>query len=551
MTISTRLGRRRPRLAAPLLALLLGAMTGIGMGADRGDQPGSWQLPAGHHVPAKMAMTLVHPRPEAPAWAYSRNAHPGIRWEIPIVVQGGAWPFRYVLVDDGGATGLAIGSELARRIDRGFIVHERTPDYGLLHWENPLPGSYAIRLRVEDQDGNDIEVDIALLVGSAGWVFVDADNGDDDNGDGSVSAPFRSIQRIHDGGQAYTDHRVYLSGVVPMDGNHPGGDLAINRSDYRHTPAVWVGRPGGNAVLEAYEGRISLTAPDFYLANLEHRHHIDFVQDHGNYIHMITAWGNTARVTMHDVNFSRFHGHPVNADLGNSSVIMFTDQGSPRNHVAIVNNTLSGDNGIFTSTYQLHHSVIENNRAVNARFVTADPSTWAIFWIKRFNEFISVRGNEFRDGNEWGSPGNLSAALGMDAARNIEFAYNTVHTPYDFADGRHGAIKLFTNSSQASYTWTPETPVWLYRNSLRHRFNFEGNNLVNMPDANVVTERNVLAPRAWPSHRILLNIDNLDGDTYFDASMRLTGPARTAYLGRYGAEIAVPLGDLIFANGFD
>src|SRR5690606_21211041 len=131
----------------------------------------------------------------------------------------------------------------------------------------------------------------------------------------------------------------------------------INRSDYRHTPAVWVGRPGGNAVLEAYEGRISLTAPDFYLANLEHRHHIDFVQDHGNYIHMITAWGNTARVTMHDVNFSRFHGHPVNADLGNSSVIMFTDQGSPRNHVAIVNNTLSGDNGIFTSTYQLHHSV--------------------------------------------------------------------------------------------------------------------------------------------------------------------------------------------------
>ncbi len=547
--MDSRLISARSGLAATFLVL-----TGICLGgtpAAAGTDPGSWQLPAGHYVTAKMPMTLVHPRPEAAAWAYSRNAHPGIRWEIPIVVQGGAWPFRFTLDDNGGADGLAIGSELARRLADGFIVHERTPDYGLLHWDNPQPGDYPIHLHVDDQDGQRLDLQITLKVGTEGWVFVDADNGDDLNGSGTVDSPFRTIQRIHDGGTAFTDHRVYLSGVVPMDGNHSGGDLAINRGDFRHTPAVWVGKPGADAVLEAYEGRISLTAPDFYLANLEHRHHIDFFQDHGNYIHMITAWGNTARVTLHDVNFSRFHGNPINADLGNSSIIMFTDQGNPRNHVAIVNNTLSGDNGIFTSTYQLHYSVIENNRAQNARFITADPSTWAIFWIKRSNEFITVRDNDFRDGNEWGSPGNLSAALGMDAARNIEFAYNTVHTPYDFANGRHGAIKVFTNSSQAAYTWTPETPVWLYRNSLRHRFNFEGDNLVNMPDANVITERNVLAPRTWPSHRILLNLDNLDADNYFDAQMYLTGTARTAYLGRYGAEIAAPATDVIFADGFN
>lgn len=531
-----------------MLAALACGATGVAASGSTAD----WQLPAGHFVPAKMPMTLVHPRDaDSPSWAYAKNAHPGIRWEIPIVVQGGAWPFRYEIIDNGGASGLAIGGELSRRVDRGFVLHEYSPEYGRLWWDAPVAGSYALQLRVTDQAGASIDVPISLTVGTAGWVFVDADTGSDSTGTGAVSAPFRSIQRIHDGGTAFTDHRVYLSGVVPMDGNHPSGDLGINTSTFRQTPRVWVGKPGGNAVLEAYEGRISLTAPDFYLANLEHRHHVDFFQDHGSYIHMITAWGNTARLTLHDVHFSRYHGAPVNDDLGNSSIIMFTDQGSPRSHVAIVNNRLSGDNGIFTSTYQLHHSVIENNRAVNARFVTGEASTWAVFWIKRSNEFISVRANQFWDGNFWGNPGNLSAALGMDAARNIEFAYNTVHTSYDGAGDRHGAIKLFTYSSQASYFWTPSTPVWLYRNSLRHRLNYEGDNLVNMPDGNVITERNVLAPRTWPSHAFLLNLDNLDAADYFDASMKLGGSARGAYLGRYGAEIAVPQADAVFADGFE
>lgn len=58
---------------------------------------------------------------------------------------------------------------------------------------------------------------------------------------------------------------------------------------------VWVGWPGRQAVLEAFEGKISLNAPDFYLANLEHRHAEDFYQDDGSFIHMITAWSNTNR----------------------------------------------------------------------------------------------------------------------------------------------------------------------------------------------------------------------------------------------------------------
>src|SRR5690625_5004883 len=195
---------------------------------------------------------------------------------------------------------MEIGGELERVLDDGFIVHNVTEEYGTLWWDDPNTGEYEILVRVHDQDTNTVDVPITLTVGTDGWVFVDADSGDDSSGDGSQNAPFQTIQAIHDAGSDFANHRVYLSGVVPMDGNHNNGNLTINPT-FPNTPAVWVGLPGSNAVLEAYEGSISLTSQDFYLANLEHRHHEDFYQDHGSYIHMITVWNNTDRLTVHDV----------------------------------------------------------------------------------------------------------------------------------------------------------------------------------------------------------------------------------------------------------
>lgn len=541
----------KARLLATLGTLL--AAAALAPGAFSGTMPDDWLLPADHHVPAKMPMHVVHPRnAESADWAIGKNAHPGVRWEIPVVVQGGAWPFRYEIIDNGGADGLSIGSELERVRENGFIVHRMTDDYGRLWWNEPQTGQYEILLRVTDQELDTVDVPISLTVGTAGWVFVDADNGSDTN-DGSVEAPFQSIQRVHEAGAQFDEHRVYLAGTVPMDGNTESGNLRIacGGGNATPTPAVWLGWPGRTAVLEAYEGRISADCPDFYLGNLEHRHHADYYQDDGDYIHMITAWDNTPRLTLHDVHFSRFQGNPVNTAWGNSSIIMFVDPGNFRPHVAVVNNRISGDNGVFTSAYRLLHAVFENNRAEGANFIMNDNSTWAVFWIKRGDEFVSLRANHFGTGNQWGTPGNLSGALGLDSARNIEFAYNTIYTPYDAGNDRRGALKLFTGASQSDYTWTEDTPVWIYRNSIKHRVNYEGSSLVNMPDGNVISERNVLAPRSWPEHEFLHNVDNLDQDDYFDADMKLQPPHREAYLGRYGAEIAEPDIGQVFRDRFE
>lgn len=496
--------------------------------------PGSWRLPEGYYVPAKMEMTLVHPRPEAAEWAYSKNAHPGVRWEIPIVVQGGAWPFQYAIVDDGGAEGLQIGGELMREDVEGFIVHRVSPEYGVLWWDDPQEGDYDITLRVSDQDGSTLDIEVSLRVGEDGWLFVDGSSGSPE-GDGSLEAPFASVDQIHALGEAAAGHRVYVGGVVPMDGNRENGNLRI--AEDTPTPAVWVGWPGREGVLEAYEGKIVLDRPDFYMANLEHRHHEDYFPMEDSYLHMITVWYDTDRYTVHDVEFTRFQGVGSNVNLGNSSIMMLTKNDHGRKHVAVVNNTLSGPNGILTSSYQLRHAVFEKNRAVDAVFTVADGSVWSIIYIKSGNnEFVTLRANAFVENNEWP---NRKSALGVLRARNIELAYNLIDTPYD--SGRTGALTLWTNSALSDYGWTTETPVWIYRNSLRQRISYEGDPVVNLPDGTVITEHNILDQGSWPTSSKIVDIENLDEAAYLDESMRLTGEHRDARLGRWGAEIAVPV----------
>lgn len=236
----------RSARAIALISLIASALldTALVSSATAGDSPGDWRLPADYRSEARMPMHLVHPRnDESAQWVIGKNAHPGVRWESPVVVQGGAWPFRYEIIDNGGAEGLSIGSALQRVRENGFIVHRWTDNYGRLWWNDPQAGQYEILLRVTDQELNTIDVPISLTVGTDGWVFVDADTGSDAN-DGSVDAPFQSIQRIHDGGAQFDEHRVYLAGTVPMDGNIENGNLRIacGGGNATTTPAVWVGR---------------------------------------------------------------------------------------------------------------------------------------------------------------------------------------------------------------------------------------------------------------------------------------------------------------------
>lgn len=499
--------------------------------------PGAWQLPEGYYTPARMPMALVHPRDDdAAPWAYAKNAYPGIRWAIPVVVQGGAWPFRYEIVDDGGATGLRIGEELARSVETGFVVHRVDDRYGRLVWEDPVAGDYAIQLRVTDQQGDTLDVPLSLRVGTEGWVFVDPATGDDTNA-GTREAPFASLAPLYapDGGPSpHATDRVYLVGTVPMLGNRDNGNLRVADEPAPGAdlaPRVWLGLPGSDAALEAYEGRLLVDAADFTMAGLTHRHREDYAPS-GTFIHMMTVYNRSARFLLHDVTFDRFQGAPENRELGNSSVVMFT-RGADRPHVAVTDCTLTGESGIFTSTYSLRTAVFERNVVRDANLTLSDGSVWGVIYIKGDNDGVTLRANVFGTGNRWDGP---ASAIGVLEARRIEVAHNVLDVPYE--SGRRGAIKLWTNSPQAGFEWTADTPVWLDRNSIRQRIHWEGNALANMPPGTVRITHNALAAATVPEHERIVAEDNLLEAT-FDDAMNLDGAAR-ADLGRRGAAIAVP-----------
>src|SRR6188508_355199 len=107
----------------------------------------SWKLAVGHSE-GYMTPVIVHPRPDSETGAYARhrNAYPGQPYAVPIVVQGGAWPFYYELLE--GPPGSSIGNQLLKVGDKLLPLD----DYGILNIRNPVEGTYSISIRVTDQN---------------------------------------------------------------------------------------------------------------------------------------------------------------------------------------------------------------------------------------------------------------------------------------------------------------------------------------------------------------------------------------------------------------
>jgi len=146
-----------------------------------------WQLAAGNYVPAKMPPVIIHPRPQAETNpdAYCKNAYPGLHWEIPISVQGGAWPFKYEIVT--GPVGMTIGQTLTVSGD----VQVVGSDYGVLSWPNPTGTSENIEIKVTDQDGTVVTVTWTLTIGTANHIFVDASAASE--GTGTLADPLKTF----------------------------------------------------------------------------------------------------------------------------------------------------------------------------------------------------------------------------------------------------------------------------------------------------------------------------------------------------------------------
>lgn len=148
---------------------------------DRGSA--SWQLSAGHFE-GYLSPIITFPRPdsETGANARHRNCYTGQSYRIPVIQQGGAWPFYYELTTS--PTGATIGNQLTVSGDK-LVAGS---DYGVITCPSLPAGTHSFTVRVTDQNLVVNTVSWTVVVGTSNWVVLDKSAGT--NGSGTLASPF-------------------------------------------------------------------------------------------------------------------------------------------------------------------------------------------------------------------------------------------------------------------------------------------------------------------------------------------------------------------------
>ena len=262
-------------------------MTGVTITQDRhlftgrlepysGTGLSAYKLAAGHYVTKQFDMNFVCPRPDSETgsysgtviarhrWAYYDGVNP-VRYELPVVVFGGATPhiFELLRAPDGATIGNAINAA-----EHGVIKWTPTQAY-------PTSAPAVFTVRVYDQDMSFIEMTwtVATSSSTTKFLFLNADTGNDTTGDGTISAPFRTIAKVTGtsiSSVTYPARIVYMRGASanyttmyhndhPLKGVNDGTDKYICYLDKAKVPIVFVSFPDENVTIDFSASEFKLT----------------------------------------------------------------------------------------------------------------------------------------------------------------------------------------------------------------------------------------------------------------------------------------------------
>lgn len=508
----------------------------------------SWQLPSGYFIPAKMAMTMervVFPRPDAEtaAMAFHRNAYPGILYEIPICIQGGAYPFRFQLT--GGPAGMSIGEVIT------------DSHYGIVRWTPAATGNYSATVRVTDQEGASVDITWSINV-NTDWVRFVSPSGNDSTGNGSLAAPWRTL--AHAGGQVTGGRALCLRA-----GTHAltGGGQQLSASGYRslfgypgEMPRIDMGSCTGNGALWW------IGTSDTFVSGIEF-----FQSPTVSTPRIFATLDAHSRIVQYNNMFDPNGGGAL-GDADNNSFLFLGAGASQRSYVAQVFNTFHKLHYINTNgwgnfdIYRTRYFLVEGNTYGTP---AVDGTDSGVTWVKGANnEDGTIRRN--RCANPW--PGAIiELYMGLDGGeypgpRNIEVCYNTLISRTDV---RSVAISV----GRASQTGQARTGIWSYRNTIRGdlvihsrswplEFTSESDVIVSNASYSGQTHKVVMfdanAPaNVWfnPANRTAITLSVLGTECHgntsagiLDANYRLQATYRANWLGRRGAEIAGTATDL-------
>ncbi|NOY92429.1 MAG: hypothetical protein GXP55_14640 [Deltaproteobacteria bacterium] len=517
---------------------------------DSGTVPADFHLPAGHFHPAIVEPVVVYPRPDSETNDYARHrwAYPGIEYRIPgAVVQGGAWPFYYELID--GPPGATIGAQLVMRGE----VRVAPDDYGVIRWtprSEDEGATFDFHVRVTDQEDSVVDALWTVTVDSSHFIFV-SETGDDSN-PGTIDRPFATTAGWYHGDvndTTYAGKLVYYRGgnYQPVGAASRKENLPIEAGK---KPMSFMAYPGENVVFDATRANWTFWArcDDVFFSGI----HFDgskLVQPDGTPIRNsrnIAFYGerNEHRITFFENRVSNIQpGNPADDRFGNDNPAFVW---RPSTHAVrgsnwvFVNNVFDGS-GPFRGNGPSAVSLSCVSYIVYEGNIVRNWEGTGTFYDKSNADHVTERNNDL-----WAATSG-GAALGHAMGAGMSDSYDPSHNPgyFEVCWNRIRVDRTRLPSGvtvgmaiQVGLGSTPgDGPAAVYRNSIYGSVWF--NRVANYEG---IAEGNVIQGELRQDAPAIVGAgDNFYTDdlteTVFDADGALTGAVRASYLGTHGAEV--------------
>ena len=423
-----------------------------------------WQLAQDHFNKSYINLEIITPRPDSERTNGNRysSAYPGLRFEVPIIVLGGSYPFKYEIISRTGTANVStatIGETRTYGVGREWIGSTNQKKYGTLNWTpEGSAGSgddnktYSFTVKVTDQEGSSSTVTFSGSVDSSRFVFVDNEaQGSSDQG--TINNPYLDTDRLWNSTGTDARHQgmlVYING--PNDSVNSSRYTAFSSSFLKPIyPKVFMKYPQARN-----RPRFDGYAKDYLFDNNYHDFFWSGIQVEGTPSDKVPnvrffESGNSVvldRMTWWDNIF--LDGKVGTVGNDNNGWILAMAQGNYKHHWAIVNNKFDtanySPNGfVVFDFYDVKKFVIENNIVRNFKF--------SPLWAKHTVSDFSIRSNDLWDPTNTGTILiGASAANSSLTMKNHEICYNWVNT----AEGN--ALSFGTKHSYVD-------GIFMYRNT--------------------------------------------------------------------------------------
>jgi|CXWL01.1.fsa_nt_gi hypothetical protein len=471
------------------------------------------------------------------------RAYPGIAYQIHADATGGHWPYTYTL--SAAPAGMTI--EPGPCLDIG----PSGCTAGTITWPNPTLGTHGpVTVTIRDADGDTVtgtwSIVVSNAIGADGFCFLDADDGDDNTGSGSLAAPYRSIAKAH--ASCGPRSIIYFRGATAdytiastiEDGSAPGDcDLRVQWPEASRG-VIWLGYPGERPVIN-FESNgdaqpcFQMQGANIWIDNLELKN----IGSIGFKFNLrLGSYGAVVRnVYAHDLRFG--------GDGKNSSFFMWTRcDDCPTWFDTVQNSRFSN---VSTGACSLKLYGIKYGLFETSAYATTLSNEGDIA-LKGTVPHYTVRANTCAADVLTCFGGNMATAppcSGTCETTGGELYHNLV-LGSGTADSSEGAITI----GVAKVTSIAET--WVYRNTLLGQvsvssleaqdgpYYFNNNVIVNSGGSGGACPPRLTCSGVATYSPIVMgnNLQGAPGDGFVDANGRLQGSHRASWLGQRGYELA-------------